>query len=72
MDSELIDRIYEASFVPSKWRDILLDLAELTDSTGGLLLSTREKSLNWTASDSVFEDFADYLRDGWFKRCREI
>ena len=69
MDSELIDRIYEASFVPSKWRDILLDLAELTDSTGGLLLSTREKSLNWTASDSVFEDFADYLRDGWFKRC---
>ncbi len=69
MNSELIDRIYEASVVPDLWPDILLDLAEMTDSKGGLLLSTRDKSLNWTASESVHDAFADYLSGGWFRRC---
>lgn len=69
MDSDFIDRIYEASVVPDLWPDILLDLAEMTESKGGLLLSTRDKSLNWTASDNIYDAFADYLKDGWFKRC---
>ena len=66
---EFIDRIYEASFIPDQWPVILLDLAKETDSKGGLLLSTREKALNWTASESVRDAFADYLQGGWFRRC---
>ena len=69
MTADLIDRIYEASFVPDLWPDVLSDVAAMTDSKGGLLLSTREKSLSWTASDSVYGAFDEYLKGGWFKRC---
>jgi len=69
MTADLIDRIYEASFVPDLWPDVLSDVAAMTDSRGGLLLSTREKSLSWTASDSVYGAFDEYLKGGWFKRC---
>ena len=69
MNTEFIDRIYEASFVPDLWPKVLSEVAELTDSKGGLLLSTREKTLSWTASDSVYGAFDEYLKGGWFKRC---
>lgn len=69
MNSEFIDRVYEASVIPDLWPSVLLDLAEMTESKGGLLLSTRDKSLNWTASESVHDAFADYLSGGWFRRC---
>lgn len=69
MNSEFINRVYEASFMPENWPGILSDLAEMTESKGGLLLSTREKSLNWTASESVYGAFDDYLKGGWFRRC---
>lgn len=69
MTAELIDRMYEASFAPDLWPGVLSDLASMTDSRGGLLLSTKEKSLNWTASDSVYGAFDEYLQGGWFRRC---
>ncbi len=69
MSSEFIDRIYEASFVPDMWPAILKDLADMTESKGGLLLSTKQKTLNWTASDSVYGAFDEYLQGGWFRRC---
>lgn len=69
MNSEFIDRIYEASFVPDLWPSILSEVAEMTESKGGLLLSTREQKLNWTASDSVYGAFDEYLQGGWFRRC---
>ncbi len=69
MRSAFIDRVYEASFVPELWPEILSELAGMTESTGGLLLSTKEKTLNWTASDSVYGAFDDYLKEGWFRRC---
>lgn len=69
MKSAFIDRVYEASFVPDLWPGILSELAEMTESKGGLLLSTKEKTLNWTASDSVHSAFDEYLKGGWFRRC---
>lgn len=69
MRSAFIDRVYEASFVPELWPEILSELAGMTESKGGLLLSTKEKTLNWTASDSVYGAFDDYLKEGWFRRC---
>lgn len=69
MKNDIIDRIYEASFVPDLWPAVLSDVADLTASKGGLLLSTREKTLSWTASDSVYGAFDEYLKGGWFKRC---
>lgn len=69
MSTEFIDRIYEAPFAPQMWPGILSDLAAMADSRGGLLLSTRDKTLNWTASDSVHGAFDEYLKGGWFRRC---
>ena len=68
MDSDLIDRIYECSVAPELWPSVLDDLAQLTDSRGGLLFSAR-KALCWTASDSVRDVFEAYVNDGWFLRC---
>ncbi|NCN84735.1 MAG: helix-turn-helix transcriptional regulator [Sphingomonadales bacterium] len=68
MQEELIDRIYECSVVPELWPDVLDELAELTDSIGGMLFSAR-KAVNWTATESVFDAFDTYVKDGWFEKC---
>ena len=69
MDTDLIDRIYEASVVPELWPDVLDELSELTDARGGLLFAVQDPVLNWTASDSVHDAFESYVVDGWFRRC---
>lgn len=69
MKTELIDRIYECSFVPELWPGVLDELAHLTDSRGGLLFSARDRVLNWTASASLSDVFRSYVEDGWFPRC---
>ena len=69
MTTDLIDRIYECSFVPELWPGVLDDLAGLAGSRGGLLFSARDRVLNWTASASLKSIFQSYVEDGWFARC---
>ena len=69
MKSELIDRIYECSFVPELWPGVLDELARLADASGGLLFAVREKVLNWTSSSVLGDVFQSYVQDGWFARC---
>jgi DNA-binding CsgD family transcriptional regulator len=69
MNSELIDRIYECSFVPEQWPDVLDDLAALVDARGGQLFAVREKTMNWVTSRALTETFQAYLDDGWFAQC---
>jgi DNA-binding CsgD family transcriptional regulator len=69
MHTELVDRIYEASFVPELWPSLLDDMASLTEGKGGLLLTVRDKMLSWTSSDNLEEAFSSYINQGWFKRC---
>jgi len=69
MKLELIDRIYECSFVPELWPGVLDELATLTDASGGLLFAVREKVLNWTSSSTLSEVFHSYVTDGWFSHC---
>jgi DNA-binding CsgD family transcriptional regulator len=67
--TELIDRIYESSFVPELWPGVLDELAGLTGSRGGLLFSARDRVLKWTSSDNLNDIFRSYVEDGWFPRC---
>jgi DNA-binding CsgD family transcriptional regulator len=67
--NELIDRIYECSFVPEMWPGVLDGLAQLSDSRGGVLFSARERVLKWAASEKLDGIFRSYVEDGWFKRC---
>lgn len=69
MNADLIDRIYECSVVPDLWPGVLDDLAQLTDSRGGLLFSARDRVLKWTSSDNLNDIFRSYVEDGWFGRC---
>jgi DNA-binding CsgD family transcriptional regulator len=67
--TDLIDRIYECSFVPELWPGVLDELAELAGSRGGLLFSARDRVLKWTASANLNDIFRSYVEDGWFPRC---
>ncbi len=69
MDTDLIDRIYECSFVPELWPGVLDDLATLTGSKGGLLFAVRDRVLNWTSSAVLEDVFQSYVDDGWFRKC---
>lgn len=69
MQADLIDRIYECSFVPELWPDVLSEVASLAQGEGGLLFAARDRVLQWTASDSLSEIFQDYVAGGWFARC---
>lgn len=69
MNTNLIDRIYECSFVPELWPGVLDELAEITDARGGVLFSVRDRVLNWTASARLNDIFQSYVTDGWFKHC---
>ncbi|MES2946758.1 MAG: LuxR C-terminal-related transcriptional regulator [Pseudomonadota bacterium] len=69
MKTELIDRIYECSFVPELWPGVLDELAKLADASGGLLFAVRDRVLNWTSSSTLNEIFSSYVKDGWFTQC---
>lgn len=69
MDEELVDRIYESSFVPELWPAVLDELALIAEARGGLFFATNAKVINWTASANLREDFGTYVIDGWIMRC---
>ena len=69
MQPDLIDRIYECSFMPAMWPEVLDELAALTESSGGLLFAVRERVLNWTSSPTLQDVFSSYVTDGWFTQC---
>jgi DNA-binding CsgD family transcriptional regulator len=69
MSADLIDRIYECSFLPERWPGVLDELAGLVDAQGGLMFAVRDQTVNWTSSLSIRPIFQSYFNDGWFARC---
>ena len=69
MSADLIDRIYECSFVPELWPEIMDELARITDARGGQLFSVRGKSVKWAGSENLNTVFHEYVHDGWFATC---
>ena len=67
MDPELVDRIYESSFLPELWPSVLDDLAGLASARGGLLFAARADTgiFRWAASASIHADTSDYVAGGW-------
>lgn len=53
MTEQLIDRIYESSFVPELWPGVLDELAHIADARGGLLFAANTKVECWTCSESL-------------------
>lgn len=69
MQLDLVDRIYECSFVPELWPQVLDELAALVEARGGQLFAVRDKVLSWTTSSNLEETFQSYVSEGYFARC---
>jgi DNA-binding CsgD family transcriptional regulator len=68
MDPELVDRIYESSFVPELWPGVLDELGRIADGTGGTLFISKSNLQYWTASPENHERAERVASEGWFWR----
>jgi DNA-binding CsgD family transcriptional regulator len=68
MDFELADRIYECSFVPELWPDVLDHIGKMAEATGGTLFITRDDVQYWTASPGPRERVAKLVKERWLWR----
>jgi DNA-binding CsgD family transcriptional regulator len=67
MDPQLIDRIYESSFLPELWPQVLGELAEIAGGRGGVLfVANPELGIHhWSGSERIREDLDAYVSGGW-------
>ena len=68
MDSQLVDKIYESSFVPELWPDVLEELRRITESAACSLFVTKGDVTGWKASPIAEEATARFVKEGWFFR----
>jgi DNA-binding CsgD family transcriptional regulator len=71
MDPVLVDRIYESSFVPELWPDVLDELGRISEATGGTLFITKVEVQYWdywVASPRIHEGAARFVNEGWLRR----
>jgi DNA-binding CsgD family transcriptional regulator len=68
MDAELIDRIYECSFVPELWPQVLRDTSKISNSAGASLFVTNPDVTAWTASKNSRQITEQFIADGWYWR----
>jgi DNA-binding CsgD family transcriptional regulator len=65
--ADVVDRIYEAAFVPEKWTAVLDEISEMTGSVGGALLATGDRyPPRWAASETIAPALRAYAAgDAW-------
>lgn len=61
----LIDRIYEAAFLPQQWIPVLDELSHLADGNGGMLFASSGPHTHWIASEELARGMSDYVAQGW-------
>ncbi|MGH6822566.1 MAG: hypothetical protein ACRECP_03160 [Methylocella sp.] len=67
MDPELVDRIYESSFVPELWPGVLDELGRIAEATGGVLTISKADLQYCIASPGSRELMERYSNEGWFR-----
>ncbi|MGI8568350.1 MAG: helix-turn-helix transcriptional regulator [Methylocella sp.] len=67
MDPELVDRIYESSFVPELWPGVLDEVGRIAEAGASLFITDGDVT-SWTASKSAHEATAIFVKEGWFWR----
>lgn len=61
----LVDRIYEAAFLPQQWIPVLEELSRLADGNGGMLFASSGPHTRFIASDELASGMAEYIAQGW-------
>lgn len=70
MSETLIDRIYEAAFVPEKWPDVLHAVAAGAGSASGAVLSiSGSDPPRWRATELVQDALEQYVTTGQWRTC---
>jgi DNA-binding CsgD family transcriptional regulator len=72
MDPDLVDRIYESSFVPELWPGVLDELARITEATGGSLFISQNNVQYWTATPDNRERMTRFVPRDWFWRGQSV
>lgn len=72
MDQQLVDLIYESSFVPEQWSEVMEGLAKLIDAPGGAMLIYDRGVVRWTASHRFQLATEVIANEKWFERGRFI
>jgi DNA-binding CsgD family transcriptional regulator len=67
MDSDLVDRIYESSFVPELWPKVLGEVGRMSEA-GASLFITKEGLTSWTASRIAHDRTEIFVKEGWLFR----
>src|ERR1035438_6431047 len=69
MDSRLIDRIYECSFVPELWPGVLGELAAIATARAGFLFLSNADIHHFTSSSDVgITALKPLVASGWVAR----
>ena len=70
MPENLVDRIYEAAFVPEKWPDVLDTIAAQAGSASGAVLSINGSDPpRWRATALVQDALHNYVTTGQWRNC---
>src|SRR5579871_2629982 len=67
MDPELIDQIYESSFVAERWPNVLQKIGRIAEA-GASLFITKADVTSWTASKLAHEATERFVKEDWFWR----
>jgi hypothetical protein len=66
MDPQIVDRIYECSFVPELWRGVLGELAHIAEARAGFLFISDGAIHDWaSATDIGTEALQPMVERGW-------
>ena len=69
MDSELIDRIYECSFVPEFWPGVLEELSRIATARAGFLFLSNADIHHFTSSSEIgMTALGPFVASGWVAR----
>ncbi|MGH6801405.1 MAG: helix-turn-helix transcriptional regulator, partial [Methylocella sp.] len=67
MDPELVDKIYESSFVPELWPGVLDEVGRIAEAGASLFINDGDVT-SWTSSKRAHEATAIFVKEGWFWR----
>jgi len=68
MDPDLVDRIYEASFMPELWPRVLDELARIMEGSSATLFFTKADIQYWTTSHDDRAGVEKFVNEGWLWR----
>ncbi|WP_034995960.1 helix-turn-helix transcriptional regulator [Beijerinckia mobilis] len=70
--SEILDRIYEAAFVPDQWSGLLTDFADHIGGMAGFLFVANAYRSEWISSPNLAQKFQEFIDLGFLEHNSRI